>query len=273
MKKIYILILLLIFLFSQKSYSQQEIWTVGTAKTIPKKNLDLSVFMPLRYGITNTLEVFGQPYAFLILPNVNIKKMWLDKEWKISTVHGLNYPTIFLRTIRKFDIEKSIPRDTAVPQIVAFRNEILFSKMLKKKTSCNPSNYLLTIKLGAKFAYKSEKPRFLPILRPVIFQETSIYHDNILLYIGVDLDGHIDETLDFTLDLDFQSVGVDMKYWAIQHKGLLRWHAGKRTTIVVGYLASYGNYPDKNRVYIMPLIDLIWRFKAKRGKELKLFEE
>ena len=137
-------ILLLIFPFG--AFSQMEIWTVGTAKTIPQGHLEISILRPARYGITKSLEVSAQPFIFPVFPNAQLKKNWYDKKFSIATVHGLNYPTMFLNMVRKRDREDLIPRDSIVPQLIVFKNEVIGSIMLKEETSCEAANYFFITK-------------------------------------------------------------------------------------------------------------------------------
>ena len=251
-----------------------QIWTVGTAKTIGKGKFDVSILRPSRYGIGKKSEISLHPIAFFVLPHIDYKKNWLDANIKIATVHGFHYPKIVLKQIQKHEIQNYIPLTDTVPHIFAFKNEILFSTVLKKKTSCTPPNYVLTLKLGNKFAIKGEgsEPPFFD--EKYFYQETSTYRKNLLWYIGMDLDGHLTDFFDFTVDLDFQTINF-IDDWAITHKTLLRTPLGKRSFILFGYWASFGTYPSGNRFGIVPLLDFSWEFSRKhsKSKELNLFED
>ena len=272
---LHIFIIFLILLISFPSSAQLEIWTVGTAKTIYKGYLEVSLFRPARYGITKSLEVSAQPFVFPIFPNAQLKKNWYDKEIAIATVHGVNYPTIALNLQRKRNKADWIPIDSVVPQLIVIKNEVIVSKMLKPATSCDAPNYNLSLKAGIQFALKYKKSTLPLIEKPIIYQRTSVYHDQILWYVGADLDAHLNEVINYSVDIDFLSVGMGIDDWAVEHKGLLMMKITKSLLVVAGYKVSFGTYPDKNRFGIYPLADISWTYKFKDVKknELDLFKD
>lgn len=252
-----------------------EIWTVGTAKTIPQGHLDVSLFRPTRYGITKTFEVSAQPIAFIVFPNGQVKKTWYDREFSVATVHGLNYPTIFLNMVRKNDNPELIPIDSVVPQLFVFKNEVIASKMLKEATSCEAANYLLSLKVGAQFAVKFKKSTLPYIYKPIIYQRTSVYHDKLLWYVGADLDAHLNEFINYSVDIDFLSIGLGIDDWAIEHKGMIMWKLTNSLMAMVGYKFSFGTYLGNPGFGIYPMADISWTYKFKKLKreQLNLFKD
>ncbi len=271
----HILLSFLFILLSFPSFAQLEIWTVGTARTIYKGHLDVSLLRPARYGITKSLEVSAQPLAFPIFPNAQIKKNWYDREIAIATVHGLNYPTMALNMQRKRDKEDWIPIDSVVPQLIVVKNEVIVSKMLTEATSCEAANNFLSIRAGIQFALKFKESTLPLIEKPIIYQRTSVYHDQILWYVGADLDAHLNSFINYSVDLDFLSVGIGIDDWAVEHKGMLMMKITNSLMVLAGYKVSYGTYPDTNRFGIYPLFDISWTYKFKNLKkdELNLFKD
>ncbi|MBN1250822.1 MAG: hypothetical protein JXR51_02085 [Bacteroidales bacterium] len=268
------LLLILLLVFNFKSFSQLDLWTVGTARTIQKNRLEVSAFRPARYGLTNTLEISAQPFVFFFFPNAQIKKNWYNRSFSIATVHGINYPSIFLNIVRKRDYEKIIPVDSVVPKLFVFKNEIIFSKILVERTSCEAENLLLSLKIGVQFALKFGESTLPLIEKPIIYQRTSVYHDKLLWYVGADLDGHINDFLNFSVDVDFLSVGSSINDYAIEHKGIILMPITNSLTVAGGYKISYGSYPSGNKFFIWPLIDISWtyNFKLSKPKQLDLFK-
>jgi len=274
-KFLYTFLVSLFFSNPSQLFSQLEIWTVGTAKTIHEGHLEISLFRPARYGITRTLEVSAQPFIFPVFPNAQIKKNWYDKKFAIATVHGINYPTLFLNIVRKKDNADYIPVDSVVPQLIVFKNEVIFSKMLKEATSCEAPNYFLSIKAGIQFASKFKESTLPLIEKPIIYQRTSVYYDQILWYVGADLDAHLNEFINYSVDLDFLSVGIGIDDWAVEHKGMLMMKFTNSLMALVGYKISYGTYPDGSEFGIYPMADISWTYKFKKLKkdQLKLFDD
>ena len=258
-----------------QTFAQLEFWTVGTGKTIPESQLEVSLFRPARYGITKTLEVSAQPFAFVVFPNGQIKKNWYDREISVATVHGLNYPTMFLNMVRKRDMEDYIPVDSVVPQLFVFKNEVIASRMLKEATSCEAENYLLSVKLGFQFALKFGESTLPQMYKPIVYHRTSVYHDKLLWYIGVDLDAHLNHFINYCVDVDFLSVGLGIDDWAIEHKGLVMMKFTNSLMATAGYKLSFGTYQEGRGTGfgIYPVADISWtyRFKKRKEKQLDLF--
>jgi len=273
MSKIFPLLLFLSVSFSLSA--QYEIWTVGTASTIPEGHLDVSVFRPARYGITKTLEVSAQPFIFPVLPNGQIKKTWHKKEFVFASVHGINYPTITLNIVRKRDNQELIPIDSVVPQLLAFKNEVIVSKILKKATTCEAENFVLSLKLGVQFAFQLTESTLPQIEKPILYPRTAIYHKEILWYLGADIDGHLNSFINFSADVDFLSIGMGIDDFAIEHKGMLMMPLTESLMILGGYKLSYGSYPSGNKLGIYPMLDISWKyiFKQRKAKQLDLFED
>lgn len=274
-KKIFFFFVFLVF-SNLTVYAQFELWTVGTAYTAPESQLDVSVFRPARYGISKTFEVSAQPWVFIIFPNGQLKKTWYRKKIAIATVHGINYPSWSLNMLRKKDKEGYIPVDSVVPQMMVFKNEVIASKMLKKATTCEAPNYLLSVKLGVQFAWHLKEGNIPPMEKPVIYPLTSVYQKNLLWYAGVDIDGHLNSWINFSADVDFLSVNFSMDDIAVEHKGMVMAPLTNSLMVLVGYKFFYGTYPSGNsQIAVYPLIDLSWKytFKPKKAKELDLFDE
>ncbi len=274
-KKILILFLIVnIGAFS--SFAQFELWTVGTALTVPQGRLDVSAFRPAQYGITNTLEVSAQPWIFIVFPNGQVKKTWYKKDFAVATVHGINYPSWTLNMLRKRDKPGYIPVDSVVPQMLAFKNEVIVSKFLKKKTTCEAANYLLSVKLGFQFAWQIKKGDIPPMEKPIIYPRSSIYQKKLLWYAGVDIDGHLNSWINFSADLDFLSVKFNLEDIAVEHKGMVMLPLTNSLSVLGGYKIFWGTYPSGNSQFaIYPLLDISWKyqFKPKKAKELDLFEK
>jgi hypothetical protein len=273
-RKITIVCFLFFLICPLSVHSQMELLTVGTAKTIPHGFLEISLFRPARYGLTKTLELSAQPLIFPIFPNAQIKKNWYDKKFSIATVHGINYPTWLLNMVRKRDRKDLIPRDSLVPQLFVFKNEVIGSTMLKKATSCEAANYFLSVKLGTQFALKFKKSTLPDIEKPVIYPRTSVYHNTLLWYVGVDLDAHLNEFINYCVDIDFLSVGLKIDDWAIEHKGMLMMKLTKSLMVLAGYKVSYGTMPSGNKFGIYPMVDISWtyEFKKVKAKQLDLYD-
>jgi len=286
-KKVKIICFLIfsILIFSISGYSQCPFSTIGTAKTVSKNELNLSLFYFSLYGLTKTLEIEAKPLEFAILPHINLKKTWYykkserNKNWLksrnliIGSLHGINYPTMTLKLARNKGFRNLMPITTDIPKILAFRNEILISTILKNKTSCDPSNFLLTLKLGTKFALQKGENTLPYFDNPFLFRETSIYHKKLLWYVGLGLDGHLYSNVNFSIDFDYKSIGLKTDYRALEHNFLLYGQTGSRDRIrlSIGYKVSWSNFPNK-KFGVFPLFDITYIFKTSKANSRDLFD-
>ncbi len=256
------------------AFSQMELWTVGTAKTIPEHHLEISIFRPARFGITKSLEVSANPFAFLMFPHAQIKKNWYNRRLSIATVHGINYPKPALNRLKKRDKADYLSKDVIVPTIFAFKNELIISKLLKPRTTCDADNYLLSLKLGVQFATTSKNSTLTNIEKPLLYPRTEIYHKRTLWYAGLDLDARFNSFINYCIDIDYLLLGGEIKDYAIEHKTLVMTKLTNSLTIAAGYKLAYTTYDDKQAasIYIAPLIDISWVYKFPKRKEMGLLK-
>lgn len=282
-KKIFITFVTL--LFSSFIFAQTPLWTVGTARTVHKNDLDLSTFYFTKYGLTNFFELQAKPLYWWKLPQLNGKLTWYyhkgqkhknylrSRDYLIGSIHGVNYPTWALRTFASKGYYNSIiPESSVIPSIFAFRNEILLTTILTRRKTCSTSNSLITFKAGVKSAYKTDTVILAPFEQAVYARESQIYRDKLLWYLGVDWDAKLSYGLNYTLDADIYSIGLNTDYWAFEHKGLVYWHMGynKRIRIVLGYKFGYTNLPD-TRMQVSPFVDFTLLLRPRRNKHTQLF--
>lgn len=260
------------------THAQYNLWTIGTAKTLQPKSCEIGVFSPLRYGINHKVEVQTFILPFVLTPNVRFKIHWFTtRKWEIlvATRHAVYYPTLGMNIIYKKEplgidwlnekySSSEFYEPTRIVNTFTFANELLLSKMLIPKTSCTPPNLLLTLKLGIANSVFTKKEHHIPkINKPMLYQRTAVLHDSVLWYIGLDLDGHINSFLDFSVDIEFLSVDWGVKDYNIEHKGLLIMPIGS-FRLAGGYQLAYGSYPEKKKFFAMPLIELVYRFDLHR---------
>jgi len=273
--KFYKILLVLIILISQ-SVTAQEIWTLGTARTVPIGTYETGIFSPLRYGLTRTLELQTHAIEFPVYPSFGVKKYWGKLPYNIllATNHWVYVPSIALNLERKLQLFGYVPGTYAPYGFIAtFKNELILSKVLVERTSCSEENYWLSLTLGVLNAIPKQDSANFALPYHILYPRTAIYHDTTVWYVGLDLDGRITSSLDFSADVDFLSIGWGVDYMAIEHKGILLYHATEKLSMAIGYKFIWGNYPvDGISIGIAPVFDIIYRFKF-RGKELELFED
>lgn len=249
-----------ILILTSSLYSQITIWTVGTARTVPKGSAEFGIVHPLQVGITDTWEISTQPLLGLALaPNVALKKLWWVGDIMIATQHRYNMPTMMLRAMGEMDRFEFMPDTLKIPYLFGIGNDILFSASIGPET-------ILSWKIGGDFGINRGGDSIPQIYEPFLYPRTAIYHDMFVWNIGVDLDGNIYEKFNYSADIDFYSIGLKVNDWAIEHKGYFIYNHSIKFAALAGYKLSYGSYPEKNRFSILPVVDFIFKINPPKPK-------
>ena len=260
MKKLFFSLFILIL--SSATFAQQTtIWTIGSARTVPKGSAEFGIIHPLQVGVTNTLEISTQPILGLgLAPNFAIKKLWWVGDIMIATQHRYNMPTTLLRVMG--DMEKRftyIPDSLEIPYLFGIGNDILISSGIGPEA-------ILSLKIGGDFGLKTRGDSLPQIYQPFLYPRTAIYHDMFVWNIGMDIDGNIYKNFNYSADIDFYSIGLKVDDWALEHKGYFIYNHSVNFAALVGYKMSYGSYPDGRRFYVAPVVDLIFKINPPKPK-------
>ncbi len=265
-------------------FAQANFQTRPTACTIPKKTFEFSVFSPTRYGVGEKTEVFSSLLIDWKLPNVGIKHLWFVKKAKkesgffrsrdiyFGTVHNFDYPTMFFETVQ--DKKPKYISDTAkVRTVVTMRNELRATIMLKKRTSCDPANFLFTLRAGVKNSFGSKDYTMQPVDKAIWYRETVACLDTVVWFVGADLDLHFSDRLNILIDADFHSVDWNVKDWAGEHKVFFYGYCGRNRRIMLegGLKVAYGTVFGNMKTIALPMIDVSYFFKPKKSREEGLF--
>ena len=252
----------LILMLTYATFGQQTtIWTIGSARTVPKGSAEFGIVHPLQVGLTNTLEFSTQPLLSLgLAPNFALKKLWWVGDIMIATQHRYNMPTSLLRAMG--DIEKRftyIPDSLEIPYLFGIGNDILISAAVGPET-------ILSFKLGGDFGLSFRGDSLPQIYQPFLYPRTAIYHNMFVWNIGADIDGNIYKNFNYSADVDFYSIGLKVDDWALEHKGYFIYNHSIKFAALVGYKMSYGSYPLGNRFYIAPVVDLVFKINPPKPK-------
>ncbi len=249
------------------------VWTVGNARTQPEKQGELALLWKSRYGLNERTELSINLLGTIFAPNVSIKRNWLKKKksWYLSTRHALYTPYTGMIILEKRNYNEYV----ADPKLnIIMTNELLFSKWLKKATTCTFPNHLLTITAGFKYPFMKnenykEKPDSLLIKNEYLYLQTvPIYPALPIWYFAVDLDGFITESMNYAFDVEFYSKNWNIDSYILQNKGLLIFGITKNIRLAAGYQLYF-----TNKIGVSPLFDLIWNFRRTKKDDRKLFDK
>jgi len=277
-KSLFILIIILFFLSLLQLKGQNPLWTDGTAFTISKKHLELSLFRQGKYGITKKDQISIHPLAFFVMPHVFYKRRWakfklFNQKFLFSSRHGVYYPHYALRinNLLPFNFTEALPTGLSVPHTLALQNEVLVSHYLQEPSHCYAGDRLLTLRLGFKYSFKFTSGQQALIYKPILYRETSVLSPAFIWYLGADIDGHLNAMFNYFADLDFYSQGY-VENWSVESKMGIMGYRNKKISGFAGIKMAYSKNPTGNKFLIMPIagasyhIDM--RMRRKHGTDL-----
>lgn len=259
--KIFLLVAIVLILHPQEVFTQSDtvnnnIWSIGTAYNLPQGRLEVGIFHPLRYGLSERVELATHPILFFVMPNISLKWSHIQKsDFAVATRHSLTYPTPLLRLSSMEGTGGIISPEFYIPHVVEFYNELLFSKSIS-------DNHLITGKAGFSLAAKSDElDEGALIDYPMAYHRLAVYYHGYGLRCGVDMQGPMAGKFNYLVDGDiFYIPGVDYNF-SFENKGMIHWRFSDYSELCFGYKLIYGEYPYGNEWNLfLPMIDfqLAW---------------
>jgi len=258
------LLMLLIAFFSLIVVGNQKAttyWNTGQADTIEKGRFEVGIFQPLRYGLTNDIELSTYPIMDFIMPNFSVKKNYIkNTKWSLSSEHFTSYPTLLIKMISKEGIAGLLPSTAKedIPQQIYTEHSIIFTYNLSKYFIITPK-----VSVSIPIIFNSYK-KFPTIDMFLLYTRTAPFHGDFIYTLSLDIDGQIYKSLYYSIDFDYynnlpiniyNSEGISSNY---EHKFMLIWKNSPNFSIYAGYKLIYGNYPYGSQLNIVPLIDFAW---------------
>ncbi len=256
-------ILIILGFFSGTLLAQETIWTVGSARTVPKKEAEFGILQPFRYGLSDKTELSTSPILLLSFsPNITVKHRWYEGNVWIASKHSFNNPTLLLEGLSDIGYLKDSIDNPLIPDapfIYSFWNEGIV-------TYRYAAEQVVSGHIGFRFALKPKDSTLQVIEKPFLYQRSSIFHNKLMWYFGFDFDGNIYESINYSAGIDFLSLGFGVDDWAIEQQTKLIWNKNVKFAALFGYSLSYGSYPLENKFSIIPMVDLIWKINKKKRR-------
>jgi hypothetical protein len=239
--------------------SEWKQWTSGTAYAIPAGRWELGIFQSLRYGLSESVELSTHPLAFFLIPNLNAKWIHGSKNgFLISTRHGLTYPTLLLRLVKRKGIGGLISPEFDIPHMVSFYNDIIVSKPVLGEA-------LATANLGFCVAVKSGPlDERTTIDLPLAFHRLNVFYGGTSFRGGAGLRTRVFRRWRIQADAEgFWTPNAD-EHFAFEHKGMLLWIKNEAFQLCLGYKLTFGQYPFGTQWHLfVPLVDCVWGWGGK----------
>ncbi len=240
------------------SFGQRTIWTIGTARTVPKGEAEFGIIHPLQIGLGDNLEIQTSPLLTLSLaPNLTIKNRWYTSEtWLLATRHRYAMPSMLLRGMGDTGWFDVVTDTVTYPYIFTIGNDGLFTRRIGKEL-------IITGRVGTDFGFKFGGDSIPVIDHPLLYPRTAMHHKKFVWNLGILVDGNIYKNHNFRADVGFYSVGLGIDDWALEHRAFYIYNKSIKFAALIGYKLTYASFPVDRRFFIMPMLDLVWKINAK----------
>ncbi len=258
---------------SGRNYDREDhIWSSETAYISNLYSGNISITTPSRIGIHRQLELQSMLGALYWSPNLLIKKRWHSGNLWWATRHGAYFPTNGLRWAQDKGHHSIADTTVSVPQIIAFKNELIVSKPFFSNYSCVANQPYLIVSAGLSFDYGTalSDNGLLPIDEHLLgARSTALTGSGLLIIARIRVDARI---------LPILTVEGGLKYFtgqnnlsnALEHHANINYFLASNLTISPGYILSFGNLGSSNPA-IFPFFDITWYFGQKPRRPSGLF--
>ena len=239
----------------------ENLWSSGTAHTLPQGRWEKGLFQPLRFGLSDTKELRLNPLISLLAPHIHLKVSRRPVGgWQRAYRYGIISPTPLLRMVQREGTGGFLAVDPdigEVPWMVMIRQEVLLSRPW--------SRGLVTLKGGVAIALGGgDIDSRLQIELPVIYPRLALYHSGYQLNFGLDVSTLLSKRLVLLGDVDlFLAPALDGPAW--EHKGVMQWNKSDRLQLSFGYKLTYTPFPWGAQWHLIPLFDL--QIARQRGSQ------
>ncbi len=264
---IFLFALLLLTCFSPQSTFAQEaldsthlqssLWPDQSPRTLTPGRKVWPLFGVKKMGIKKNMEWQIQPLFFFVSPNLGLKKHWKknQKGLSFSTLHKINYPSIYLKLIAREGAGGVLPKDANVPHMISLKNEFLLGYHMQKTFLRFRTGIVTVFKFGG-----AEKNDFPSIDIPFLYNRTLAFNNSPNLYFGLHFNQELGSKLNLEADFTFFQVDLQDKDFVIENRLLLFWKKSDRFALKAGVASAHGRYPYGSIVQFIPVFDVLFGF-------------
>ena len=229
--------------------------TAAASENLPKGKFKTGLFHPLRYGLSENIEISTHPVLMFFIPNLTVQKRrpnWIGLA--LASRHSLVVPTPLLKLVTKKGVGGFISPEFDIPLMIALKNEIQLKRTLN-------DNWTVSGTVGLSLAYSSEKmDKRTTIDLPVVFPRLGVFYNGYGVNFRLGFAGTPLPRLYLLTDLSVLLLPGMEEDFAFEHKSLLTWALSNRTDIQIGYKLICGEYPFGVQWHLLPLLDVLWRW-------------
>ncbi len=252
MKRMIVLLHIGFILLAQNTLAQDWTLAEGSALSVSKGQMEIGLFAPLQYALSDSLLLNTHPIFFFTAPNA--KLIWAHSEiaglhW--ATEHGFLYPTLLLRQLARKGTGVFISPEFDIPQMISLYNGVVFTKELNKR-------FLISLVAGLDFGFVSGNlDARTSIDLPYVYPRLSPFYSGYQLVTEVNVNGWLSESWNYHMAVK----GFWSEQNALENVGYVGWNSKGKTQVRLGYYLSYADYPFGTQAHlIVPTLDVVWRF-------------
>ncbi len=254
MKRLILLLCIGWMFISENVEAQKWSFTEETAVlSAPKGQMEVGIFAPLRYALSDSILLSTHPVFFITAPNATIT--WAHAKtgnWYWATKHGFLYPTLLLRQLARKGTGGFISPEFEIPQMISVYNGVVLSKELAKR-------HLLSLAAGLDFGFVSGAlDTRTSIDLPYIYPRLTPFYSGYQLLTELNVNGWLADRWNYHLAIK----GFWSQSNALEQVGYVGWNSKGNTQVRLGYFFSYAEYPFGVQAHlILPTLDVVWRFE------------
>ncbi len=268
-----IFILAAIFLF-QVSFAQNDststteshmIWKNSTAKTLSEGRMEMGLLAPFVMGLKNNMQITVHPLAFILMPNVKLKKNWSsdpDNKWQFATEHGMAFPTPLLNFLAREGAGGVYPASQTAPPILTFQNRFI-------ATNFYSEDHAVSFKTGIEFnLLYSQYGDFPEVELLYFYPRMASYSNPFTLDVAVGFTGAISKSFSYAADFTFYYIPNDESTTIFEFEPKVYYYIADNLRILAGIILTTGNVPhEKQDFRAIPFLDLQFTLFQKTRKK------
>ena len=243
------------------------------AYLLPKKQWEVGLFQPLKFGFSDRINFSTHPVLFFVMPNISIKAVHRNsKVFSSAARYDIYYPTKLLKTLQTGsevggETASLIAPGFKIPHMIGFSGDYIVAKPYK----IGVFSMYAGVNVGLVFGNLDSRAS---IDLPLVYHRLGVFHNRYGIDMGFDFFRQVTKALSFNFDIDLKFLPGLPGSYSFENKLLLFLENAKRTRLSVGYKYVYGEFPHGMQGRLLPylpileswvpIIDIQW--SGKRGK-------
>ena len=230
-------------------------WSDGSAIPVPAGRVDFGLFQPLRWGVSEDVELAAQPLLEPIFPNVEARVRWLHRgAFSIATWHRLTYPTRLLQTVSREGTLGLLPANTDVPIALGLDTSFLVTVASAGDRTRG------TLELGVSLIPRLSAGDPVVLDFPFLYSRFAALSTSGTTYAGLAMTTLLSDNFTLAADARATLIPVVSRGWMLEHGASITWTPSAHFGLSLGYRVAHGRYPVGVRTHLLPTLDVMFGF-------------